>query len=381
MGFIGFIFGINFTNTINDSIQKVTKSIEQKNESTIETKVNNMSTAISTIDIEIGETGKINCTGDLKMDASASATAITMLAITQLDNVEFDNDLFAQLKDDIETEVKQENEGGLFGPIFDTNVANTVTSTLQNASNSIKQIISSTLKNSINQDAESTGILKFKVLGTLDVGGDCEFKASSISESIASVISDKVNEVLLKNSDISELDNSIKTKVDQKNLGINPMVAIAIAIVIGVVGGGGGISGFASKSKTLKIIFGLLLLLLGCAMITYSFFIDKSCENDRPPFNASECLDEKDDEKPDIKCMCPDTVDGKKVKDTEYKQRGWFYWFCLVGGILFLIIGAIIIILGIATGSNSKSTTANIGQETQFPQSPQYNSLIPEESN
>ena len=352
MGYIGYIFGLNFTNTINKSLQKVTKSIEQEHTSELETTVKNISTAVTKTDIEIGETGTINCTGNLTMNASAKATAKTMLAITQMDNVEFDNDLFAQLKDDIETEVKQENEGGLFGPIADANIANTITETLQENENSIKQTISSTLKNSINQDAEATGELKFKVLGTLDVGGDCVFDANSLSESIASVISDKVNEVLLKNSDISELDNSIKTTVDQKNLGINPMVAIAIAILIGILGVGGGV-GTAFGGKEGKILSGLLFMIMGGGLFGYSFFIDKSCENDMPPFNASECLDEKDDEKDDIKCKCPDTVDGKKVKDTEYEKRGWFYYLCLIGGPIFAFLGIILLIWGISSSNES----------------------------
>ena len=370
MGYIGYIFGLNFTNTINKSLQKVTKSIEQEHKSELETTVENISTAVSTIDIEIGETGTINCAGNLTMNTSAESTAKTMLAITQMDNVEFDNDLFAQLKDDIETEVKQENEGGLFGPIADANIANTITETLQENENSIKQTISSTLKNSINQDAEATGELKFKVLGTLDVGGDCVFDANSLSESIASVISDKVNEVLLKNSDISELDNSIKTKVDQKNLGIDPMVAIAIAILIGILGVGGGV-GTAFGGKEGKILSGLLFMIMGGGLFGYSFFIDKSCENDMPPSNASECLDEKDDEKDDIKCKCPDTVDGKKVKDTEYEKRGWFYYLCLIGGPIFAFLGIILLIWGISSSNESsierpltrRYTEPNIGSE------------------
>lgn len=370
-GYVGFIFGLNFTNTINESIQKVKKKIEQEHSSKIETSVKNISESYSKIKVVIGETAEVSCSTGFIVDASASASAKTQLAITQNDDFEFDNNLFAQLTDDIENEIKQEQEGGILGQIADANVANTVTTAIQENENEIKQIINTTMKNSVKQNAESNSELDITILGKL-TSDNCKFTADSLSESIASVIGDKINKILSNNTDITELENKIKTTVDQKQKGLNPIAAIVIAIVIGVVGGGGGIGAGIKGSKTLKIIFGLLLLLLGGAMVTYSFFIDKSCENNVDPTNKSECLDEKGKEKDNIKCVCPDVVDGKNVSDTDYKLRGFIYLFCLYCGIIFIIGGIILLLIGILSENSTRGNQPNLTEPT-------YNEPIPQQ--
>jgi len=60
-GYIGFIFGLNFTNTINESIQKVKKKIEQEHSSKIETSVKNISESYSKIKVVIGESAEVSC--------------------------------------------------------------------------------------------------------------------------------------------------------------------------------------------------------------------------------------------------------------------------------------------------------------------------------
>jgi hypothetical protein len=371
-GYVGFIFGLNFTNTINESIQKVKKKIEQEHSSKIETSVKNISESYSKIKVVIGENAEVSCSTGFIVDASASASAKTQLAITQNDDFEFDNNLFAQLTDDIENEIKQEQEGGILGQIADANVANTVTTAIQQNENEIKQIINTTMKNSVKQNAESNSELDITILGKL-TSDNCNFTADSLSESIASVIGDKINKILSTNTDITELENKIKTTVDQTQKGLDPTVAIVIAIVVGVVGGGGGIGAGVSKNKSLKIIFGFLLLLLGGAMITYSFFIDKSCLNDVDPTNKSECLDEKGKEKDNIKCVCPDVVDGKNVSDTEYKQRGFIYMFCLICGGIFIFGGLILIVLSLISNNSTRGNQSNITE-------PAYNEPIPRQN-
>ena len=71
---------------------------------------------------------------------------------------------------------------------------------------------------------------------------------------------------------------------------------------------------------------------IGTGLFVYSFFIDKSCKDDKSPTNASDCLD---DEK-DIECVCQD--------NSEYEKRGWFYYLCLIGGPIFAGLGLLSII-------------------------------------
>ena len=336
------IFGLNLTSTINQSIQKVTKRIEQEYDNTQSNKINNISAAITTVNITIGPGGVATCAGGLTMNSEAKATAKTLLAITQLDDVEFDNDLFAQLTSDIETEVEQANEGGLFGGIGDTNIASTITETLKASDSEIKQTIKSTLENSMNQNASATGELTFKILGKLDVGGECVWNANAISESIASVISDKVNKVLLDNNDISELNDTIKTKVAQKNLGIDPTMAMIIIFILFGLGGIGGLGGVASGGKGI-LIAGILLLLIGIGLGVLLFFINTdSCEDGEDPTNKKECLKEKDKEEgeEEIKCICKDS--------SEYESRPWSDWLwltCFIGSISCGVFGLILLLV------------------------------------
>jgi len=372
MGYIGYIFGLNFTNTITKSIQKTTNSVQQDMTSTQETIIKNA--AASTAEVTFKNYGTYKCSGSITVEASAKSEVKTLLAISQSDEFEFDNDLFSQLVLDIETEVDQAQEGGLLGNIGDTNFSNTVTDTLQENVNTITQSINTTLKTSIDQSASATSGIVFENHGTIESGGNCKIDSNSIAESLADVISDKVNEVLLTNKIISELDAKITSKVTQTSKGMDIMAVVVIGIVATLIMGGGGMatSGSEGMSDTTKYIIYFLLFVILCSSIGMGLGIllsDRSCDNKIEPTNLDVCEDDDD-----IKCLCSD--------DSDYIKRWWkpwgisVFWICL-----YIIIVCIIVIIGIVMSSGKKTavsgkTTAISGKTTAVPLSPATSSEL-----
>ena len=314
MGYIGFIFGLNFTNTINKTIQESTQEVYQEAKSEQENNIKNEANARINFTVKIGSTAVVDC-GNFEVNGDAKAKAHTILAVTKMDNIEFDSTLFAQLKTNIENEIEQEIEANPvpWASVGDKNIANTITDVLDSNEQKITQMISNQLKNDFEASATSENNMIIEINGKLS-GNNCILNGTSVTESTASIISEQLTDILLSASGMAELDTEVTTKVTQKSGAMSWWYAL---FIIGPIMGVGG----ASKNYLLgAFIFFLLAISLGVAL----YFIDtRLCKNDDEdePVVKEECEDKskKDKDKNDcLECKDGSTIVKKPFSNTMF---------------------------------------------------------------
>ena len=341
MGYIGFFLGLNLSNTVNKSIQESSNEVYQEAKNENNQDVTNIVESDLHFNFIQGKDSNINCS-NFELNAKAKATAKTILALTQHDNVKFDNDLITKLKRKITNEVKQKQESGLipFSDYGDTNISNQINNTFTSKRDKISQIINNTLDVHFKQSTKSTNVVDITILGTVS-GKNCKFSGESITKSSADIISEKLSDILLENSVLSEIDEEIKNKVDQTSGGLSLwMLALLIIPLVGGIGGASG--GY--------IVAAILFLLCALGLAIALIFIDtRRCDNDDKdkPKLKETCEEKSSSEKDGTDCL--ECKDGSEIDKFPFSDWPWI--ICLASCIACMIISCVCFLMW-----NSKKT-------------------------
>ena len=352
MGYIGFLFGINFGVAVNKAVNKSEKKLASKYSNEQKTEIINK--AYSNATIEFINEGTINCEGGFEITAEASSSAETMAVIQKEENLEFTNDVFDELLNEVESEVEQKNEGGM----FDANAAISVNKTLNENKTAIEQIIEKSIETLIDTSTEAEGTVLFKNTGTMTSSSKCIFGADAAAIAVSNLISDETTDLLQSNELSLKMENQAKIALTQTNeFSLGMMLLIIAFIAVPILGGGGTAAGGS--------IWGAIIFLLcGIGFAVALFFINtKVCNND----NNDEPTEKEDCDKDTDENNCLECKDGSEIVSKPFSN--WWWIGCLIACIVCILISIVLFIVYFKSARAGKLKKAsNIPSTVSYPE-------------